>query len=115
MADTRRAGVAGFQIPSNGSSVRMRYLNWIVKLLLFLVLLGFALKNTAPVEVRFFLAQSWRAPLSLVLFLFFAAGAALGVAAALSVAYRQRRELEALRHPVPPARRPDPGSDIPAV
>jgi uncharacterized integral membrane protein len=79
----------------------MRYLGWIVKLLLFLVLLGFALKNTAPVEVRFFLSQSWQAPLSLVLFLFFAAGAAAGVAAALGVAYRQRRELEALRRERP--------------
>ena len=93
----------------------MRYLSWILKLLLFLVLLGFALKNTAPVDVRFFLGQAWQAPLSLVLFLFFAAGAALGVAAALSVAYRQRRELEALRRPARPSRQPDSGSDIPAV
>jgi uncharacterized integral membrane protein len=94
----------------------MRYLGWIVRLLLFLVLLGFALKNTAPVEVRFFLSKSWQAPLSLVLFLFFAAGAVLGVAAALGIAYRQRRELEALRQagkqpPVPA----QPGPDIPAV
>jgi uncharacterized integral membrane protein len=95
----------------------MRFLGWIVKLLLFLVLLGFALKNTAPVEVRFFLSQSWQAPLSLVLFLFFAAGAALGVAAALSIAYRQRRELEALRRApaTVPAQPGDADSDMSAV
>jgi putative membrane protein len=97
----------------------MRYLGWILKLLLFLVLLGFALKNTAPVEVRFFLSQSWQAPLSLVLFLFFAAGAAMGVAAALSAAYRQRRELEALRRATveaPPRAPSEAGSsDISAV
>jgi uncharacterized integral membrane protein len=95
----------------------MRYLGWIVRLLLFLVLLGFALKNTAPVDVRFFLSKSWQAPLSLVLFLFFAAGAALGVAAALGIAYRQRRELEALRQGgTPPVRPPaEAGPDIPAV
>jgi lipopolysaccharide assembly protein A len=95
----------------------MRYLGWIVRLMLFLVLLGFALKNTAPVEVRFFLARSWQAPLSLVLFLFFAAGAAMGVAAALSIAYRQRRELEALRRARPPipARPGDADRDIAPV
>ncbi len=75
----------------------MRALSWILKLLLFLLLLGFALKNTAPVEVRFFLGQVWQAPLSLVLFLAFVAGAVVGVAAALSLAYRQRRELRRLR------------------
>jgi uncharacterized integral membrane protein len=75
----------------------MRYLSWIAKLLLFLLLLGFALKNTEPVALRYFLGQEWHAPLSLVLLLFFGAGAALGVAAALSVAWRLRRELDAQR------------------
>jgi len=75
----------------------MRALGWLAKGLLFLILFGFALKNTAPVELRFFLDHSWRAPLSLLLFVFFSAGAALGVAAALSVAYRQRKQIERLR------------------
>jgi uncharacterized integral membrane protein len=75
----------------------MRYLSWIAKLLLFLLLLGFALKNTEPVAVRYFLGQEWRAPLSLVLLLFFGAGAALGVAAVFGVAWRLRRELDAQR------------------
>jgi uncharacterized integral membrane protein len=75
----------------------MRYLSWIAKLLLFLLLLGFALKNTEPVALRYFLGQEWRAPLSLVLLLFFGAGAVLGVAAALGVAWRLRRELDAQR------------------
>lgn len=75
----------------------MRALGWLAKGLLFLILFGFALKNTGPVELRFFLGHSWRAPLSLLLFVFFALGAALGVAAALGLAYRQRRELERLR------------------
>jgi lipopolysaccharide assembly protein A len=75
----------------------MRYLAWIAKFVLFVLLLGFALKNTDAVTVRYFLAQEWRAPLSLVLFLFFGAGAALGVAAALPMLYRQRRELASLR------------------
>lgn len=75
----------------------MRALGWLAKGLLFLILFGFALKNTGPVELRFFLGHAWHAPLSLLLFVFFTAGAVLGVAAALGIAYRQRRELEQLR------------------
>jgi len=75
----------------------MRYLGWIAKFVLFLLLLGFALKNTDAVVVHYFLGLEWRAPLSLVLFLFFTAGAALGVAAALIMTYRRRRQLASLR------------------
>jgi len=87
----------------------MRALGWLAKGLLFLILFGFALKNTAPVELRFFLGQSWRAPLSLLLFVFFSGGAALGVAAALSLAYRQRKELECLRADSAAAQAPSAG------
>jgi len=75
----------------------MRYLTWAVRILLFLVLFGFALKNTNPVTVRFYLGSQWDSPLALVLLVFFAAGAAAGVAACLSHAYRQRREILDLR------------------
>ena len=51
----------------------MRYLRWILRILLFLVLLGFAIKNTDPVVVRYFLGWEWHAPLTLVLLVFFAA------------------------------------------
>jgi len=92
----------------------MRYLRWILKLVLFLLLLGFALKNTEPVTVRYVLGLQWSAPLSLVMLLFFVTGAVLGVIAALTLAYRQRRELASLRDAAagpdrarPTARQPD--------
>lgn len=75
----------------------MRALSWIARLVLFLLLLGFALKNTEPVAVRYVLGQEWRAPLSLVLLLFFGAGTALGALAVFGALYRSRRELNALR------------------
>jgi uncharacterized integral membrane protein len=75
----------------------MRYLSWALRILLFLFLFGFALKNTAPVTVQFYLGGHWDSPLALVLLVFFAAGAAAGVAACLSHAYRQRREILELR------------------
>lgn len=86
----------------------MRYLAWALRILAFVVLFGFALKNTAPVTVRFYLGSEWEAPLALVLLVFFGAGAAAGVAACLGYAFRQRRELLELRReqrgkpPVPP-------------
>ena len=75
----------------------MRYLSWAARILLFLLLFGFALKNTNPVTVRFYLGSQWDSPLALVLLVFFAAGATAGVAACLSHAYRLRREILELR------------------
>jgi lipopolysaccharide assembly protein A len=75
----------------------MRYLHWIARLLVFIVLLGFAIKNTDPVSVHYFLGWEWRAPLALVLLVFFVAGAALGVMAGAAWLYRHRREVMQLR------------------
>lgn len=75
----------------------MRYLSWLARALLFLILAGFALKNSEMVTLRYFLGQEWRAPLSLILLLFFGVGAVLGVLATIGVVYRQRRQLHALR------------------
>jgi uncharacterized integral membrane protein len=75
----------------------MRYVLWIVKLLLFAVALTFAVKNTDPVAVRYFLGQEWRAPLIFVLLVFFCLGAGLGLSAALMQIMRQRREISKLK------------------
>jgi uncharacterized integral membrane protein len=75
----------------------MRYLLWIVKLALFAVALTFAIKNTDPVAVRYFMGQEWRAPLIFVLLVFFCMGAALGLLAALMQIMRQRREISTLK------------------
>ena len=75
----------------------MRYFLWIVKLALFIVALTFAIKNTDPVAVRYFLGQEWRAPLIFVLLVFFCMGAALGLLAALVQIMRQRREISQLK------------------
>lgn len=79
------------------SSTPMRYLLWIVKLALFAVALTFAVKNTDPVAVRYFLGQEWRAPLIFVLLVFFCMGAALGLLTALVQIMRQRREISTLK------------------
>jgi len=75
----------------------MRYLRWIVRVLVFVVLFGFAIKNTDPVSVHYFMGWEWRTPLAVALFVFFAAGAALGAMAGAAWLYRHRREVMQLR------------------
>ena len=78
----------------------MRYLRWLLRIVLFLLLLGLAIKNTDPVALRYFLGWEWKAPLSLVLFLFFLAGVALGLFAGFGWVYRLRRELAQIKREV---------------
>jgi lipopolysaccharide assembly protein A len=75
----------------------MRYVVWTLRILVFVVLLGFALKNTEPVVVRFYLGSQWEAPLVFILLVIFAVGAAAGVLATLGYVFRQRKEILALR------------------
>ena len=75
----------------------MRTLYWTLRLLLFVVLLGFALKNAEPVIIRFYLGLRWEASLALVALVFFGTGAAAGGIACLGYVYRQRREILQLR------------------
>jgi len=77
----------------------VRYLGWILKGLVFLLLLGFAVKNTAPVVVRYYLGHEWQAPLVFVLLVTFALGVGFGVLASMSRVYRQRRELAGKSRP----------------
>jgi putative membrane protein len=93
----------------------VRVVGWVTKAVLFVLLVGFALKNSEMITLRYFLGQAWTAPLSLVLLLFFGAGAVLGVAALLGLVNRQRREITRLRKAAdggpgqaPPSRQPDP-------
>lgn len=75
----------------------MRYLTWAVRLVVFLFLLAFAVKNTEPVTLRFYFELAWQAPLIVLLLAFFAAGAAFGLAAVLTTLFVQRRENLELR------------------
>ena len=90
----------------------MRTVTWTVRITLFVLLLAFAARNTAPVTLRFWFDQDWQAPLVLLLLAFFAAGALLGVTSALGALLRQRREILRLRRES--RARPAPGA-APAV
>jgi lipopolysaccharide assembly protein A len=75
----------------------VRALTWAVRLVVFVLLLAFAAKNVEPVTLRFYFDLALQAPLVLVLFGFFAAGALFGILALLASLLRQRREIALLR------------------
>jgi len=79
----------------------MRALVWFFRAVAFVALFGLAVKNSGPVEVRFYLDSAWTAPLSLVLLAAFVVGAVVGLSIALATVLRLRRELARLRQPSP--------------
>ena len=79
----------------------MRYLTWFVRIVLFLLLLGFAVKNAETVKLQYFFGYEWQAPLMLILLVFFTLGVAIGVLACLGKIFRQRREIAAFKKKYP--------------
>ena len=75
----------------------MKFFTWTVRLVLFIVLLAFAVKNTDPVTLHFYFDLAWQAPLVVLLFGVLAIGALFGIAATAGTLMRQRREIARLR------------------
>ena len=78
----------------------MTALTWALRLIIFSVLVVFAIQNTDIVTLRFIVGYSWEAPLVLVLLAFFAGGAVMGVLSVLGVIFRQSREIARLKRTV---------------
>jgi lipopolysaccharide assembly protein A len=70
----------------------LTYLGWLTKLLVFLLVLGFALKNSHLVTFVSYLGYTWQAPLIVMLLLAFVLGALTGLLALLPYLFRLRRE-----------------------
>jgi uncharacterized integral membrane protein len=87
------------------------YLGLAAKLLVFLLVLGFALKNSHSVTFYSYMGYLMQAPLIVMLGLAFVLGAVTGLLALLPTLFRLRREA-AKR---PPATGLDPATDIEAV
>ncbi|HXZ48363.1 MAG TPA: LapA family protein [Usitatibacter sp.] len=89
----------------------MQALIWIVRLLVVLFLVWFAVKNAQPVSIHGLLDQAWEAPLVFVLLIAFVVGMVIGLLAWVPTVVRQRREIGRLRRtaaqlaamPAPPA------------
>ena len=57
----------------------MKVFVWLLRVALFIVLLGFAVKNSSMVTLHFFFDAAWPLPLVAVMLIFFATGAAAGL------------------------------------
>ena len=86
----------------------MRIVTWALRLAVFLLLVAFAAKNVEPVTLRFYFDLALEAPLVLVLFAFFAAGAVFGVLALLMPLLRQQRQIAVLKKQASSAEPPAP-------
>lgn len=88
----------------------MKVVFLLIKVLLFLVALTFAIKNTDVVTVRYYLGMQWQAPLIFVILVVFCLGAVAGVLASLAHIVRLRRDNARLRKTLKSTQR----SDVPA-
>ncbi len=78
----------------------MRIVNWIFRVVLFIALLGLAVKNDQPVTLSYFFGLEWQSYLVIVLLIFFSAGVAVGALAMLTNVLRLRREISALKRDI---------------
>ncbi|HEX4857555.1 MAG TPA: lipopolysaccharide assembly protein LapA domain-containing protein [Usitatibacteraceae bacterium] len=74
----------------------MRVLVWIVRVVVVVLLVWFAAKNSTPVELRGLLDSTLSAPLALILLAFFGGGLLLGLLANLMTVIQQKREIRRL-------------------
>jgi uncharacterized integral membrane protein len=84
----------------------MRVFVWLLRVALFIVLLGFAVKNSSMVTLHFFFDAAWPLPLVAVMLIFFAAGAVAGLSVALGTFLRQRRDIVRLNKELDATARP---------
>lgn len=76
----------------------MRYLVWVLRLLVFVVVLLFALKNTQPVQVSFFADYALaNVPLIVVMLVTFLLGLVLGLLIMIFNVTRKKREIAKLK------------------
>ncbi len=101
----------------------MQALVWILRFVVVVILVWFAVKNSQMIDVHGFPEQKWQAPLVFVLLVVFVGGVVIGLLAWIPTVVRQRRELARLRTAVereaavaaisrPEPDRPAPGHDI---
>lgn len=75
----------------------IRYVFRVLWFLLFLLMLGFAIKNSETVTINYYLGFSWQAPLVLALLIAFIGGVVAGVFASLGFIFRQKRNILSLK------------------
>ncbi|WP_027795337.1 lipopolysaccharide assembly protein LapA domain-containing protein [Paraburkholderia acidipaludis] len=91
----------------------MRLIAWVIRVLVFVLLLVLALANTQTTTLNFLAGYAWQAPLILIGLAFFVVGLLAGLLSALPGLFRLRmengrlkRDLRAARETPPPIAEP---------
>jgi uncharacterized integral membrane protein len=87
----------------------MKFFVWLIRILVFIVLLVLALANTQTATLNFLAGYSWNAPLILIGLAFFVVGLLAGLLSSLPTVFRLRMENARLKRELRTAR------DIPVV
>ena len=93
----------------------MRFIVWLLRALVFIVLLVLALANTQDASLNFVAGYSWTAPLILLGLVFFGVGLLAGVLAAAPALVRQRLEIARLKRQLKTAQEVPPVIDEPPL
>jgi putative membrane protein len=81
----------------------MQTVVWILRFVIVVVLVWFAVKNAQVVTIYGLPEQQWQAPLVFILLVVFVAGMIIGLLAWVPTIVRQRREIGRLRKAAAPA------------
>ncbi|SRR5258708_23443974 len=96
----------------------MQTVVWILRFLIVVILVWFAVKNAQPITIQGLPGQTLEGPLVFILFIVFVAGVVIGILAWVPTVVRQRREIARLARqredaattvPVPPGTEPPHG------
>jgi len=82
----------------------MRLIAWVIRVLVFVLLLVLALANTQPAALHFLAGYVWEAPLILIGLAFFVVGLLAGLLSALPALFRLRMENGRLKRDLRAAR-----------
>lgn len=89
----------------------MRFIVWLIRILVFVLLLLLALANTQQATLNFYLGHYWSAPLILIGLAFFAVGLLAGWLSATPSLFRHKLENGRLKRELKSARAPRPAPD----
>jgi lipopolysaccharide assembly protein A len=118
-AAAQHAGLAGALVPAGTfrncqEKLSMRLIAWVIRVLVFVLLLVLALANTQTTTLNFLAGYSWQAPLILIGLAFFVVGLLAGLLSALPGVFRLRMENGRLKRDLRTAREtPTPSAEPP--
>lgn len=64
---------------------------WLLRIVIFVVLFGLAVKNSGPMELRFYFDHVWQAPVSVVVLASFAVGILVGLTTVVGLLVRRNK------------------------